>query len=457
MKQWGEAAIPLRPCCLRAVVGAPVLRRNGAAIGLQLPPARRIILPGHLWPHQSRQIQLAVKVKSMGFLKSLHQALFGLLKLERRFDPFFRPYFDALLREPLAGLIQTWILLQSEDEHFHLGEEKPWPDEEAFLETIIAEMAAYMRAHYTPGNFERAGNTKTHAVVRGEFTVKADLPQAWRQGVFAEPRTFRAWVRFGGPGPASPPDIEDVGILSIGVKLMGVPGPKLMDDERFTQDFTGISAPTFTTPNVKENAKLQAAIRKGTPLYYFINPFDSHLLGGLMQGLWARTQISPLNVPYWSCVPYRFGEQRAMQYSLRPKSPERGRVPRLPLRPPDNYLREAMVARLAREDVEFDFLVQWQTDARRMPLENASVRWPEKLSPPVPIATLRLPQQKFDSPAQLAFARQLSFNPWHCVAEHQPLGNQSRARRRIYQELSRLRQTMNNTPHCEPTGDEVFE
>src|SRR5438093_1494096 len=84
----------------------------------------------------------------------------------------------------------------------------------------------------------------------------------------AEPRTFRAWVRFGGPGPASPPDIEDVGILSIGIKLLGVPGLKLLDDERFTQDFTGISAPTFTTPNLKENVKLQAAIRKGTPLYY---------------------------------------------------------------------------------------------------------------------------------------------------------------------------------------------
>jgi hypothetical protein len=49
----------------------------------------------------------------------------------------------------------------------------------------------------------------------------------------------------------------------------------------------------------------------------------------------------------------------------------------------------------------------------------------------------------------------LSINPWHCLPEHRPLGNQSRARRRMYQELSRLRQHMNRTPHVEPTGDEL--
>ena len=145
-----------------------------------------------------------------------------------------------------------------------------------------------------------------------------------------------------------------------------------------------------------------------------------------------------------------------MQYSVRPRPRARSRVPRLPFRPPDNYLREAMAATLARESVEFDFLVQLQTDPRRMPIENASVRWPEALSPPVRAATLKIPPQTFDSRAQLAFAHALSFNPWHCLPEHRPLGNQNRARRRIYEELSRLRQSKNATSHVEPTGDEVF-
>jgi hypothetical protein len=144
-------------------------------------------------------------------------------------------------------------------------------------------------------------------------------------------------------------------------------------------------------------------------------------------------------------------------YSIRPRSRARSRIPRVPLRPPDNYLRDTMIATLAQRDVEFDILVQVQTDPDRMPIENAAVRWPERLSPFVPVATLRIPRQKFDSPQQLAFAHNLSYNPWHCIPDHRPLGNQSRARRRMYSELSRLRQQQNTTPHVEPTGNEVFD
>jgi hypothetical protein len=74
----------------------------------------------------------------------------------------------------------------------------------------------------------------------------------------------------------------------------------------------------------------------------------------------------------------------------------------------------------------------------------------------VTVAKLRLPAQRFDYDAQLAFADNLSYNPWHSLPEHRPLGNQNRARRTMYWELSRLRQAMNAAAHVEPTGDEVF-
>jgi hypothetical protein len=51
----------------------------------------------------------------------------------------------------------------------------------------------------------------------------------------------------------------------------------------------------------------------------------------------------------------------------------------------------------------------------------------------------------------------LSYNPWHCIAEHRPLGNQSRARKRMYLALSEFRHHMNAIPHYEPDGGEVFE
>ena len=126
------------------------------------------------------------------------------------------------------------------------------------------------------------------------------------------------------------------------------------------------------------------------------------------------------------------------------------------MRPPDNYLRDAMVATLARQDVEFDILLQVQTDPHLMPIEDNAVLWPRELSPRVPAAVLRIPRQTFDSPEQLEFPSVLSFNPWHCIPEHRPLGNQSRARLRMYKELSTCASAMNGLPHYEPTGDEAF-
>jgi hypothetical protein len=379
-----------------------------------------------------------------------------LLQLERRIDPFLRPAFDALFRERLTTFTTALINLGRRDEGLTLAEEQVQPDEDRHLEDIIATMGAQMRKHWTPGHFERDGNTKTHGVVRGELTVRDDLPRHMRRGVFAEPRTYRAWVRFSGPGPYITPDIDDVGFMSISIKLMGVPGPKLLDDEKHTQDLFGVSTPTFVTPDTSANAQLQRWSYRNAPLYYFLNLRRPHLLDAVMQFLWVKTQSSPLEGEYFSCVPYLLGEGQATQYSVRPRRTARTRVPRLPFRPPDNYLRDAMVATLAERDVELDLLLQVQTDPHLMPVENNAVLWPESLSPRVPAAVLRIPRQRFDSPEQLAFARVLSYNPWHCLPEHRPLGNQSRARLRLYKELSQLRQSMNGVAHFEPTGDEAF-
>jgi hypothetical protein len=380
-----------------------------------------------------------------------------LLQLERRFDPWFRPLFDAVLRDPIARLTTALINSQRRDEGLKIAEERPIPDEEAHLASIIDSFTKQMRLLWKPGGFERGGNTKTHGIVRGEFIVHDGLPEKLRRGIFAQPKTYRAWVRFSGPGPYVTPDIDDVGFMSISIKLMGVPGPKLMDEEKFTQDMFGVSTPTFVTPDTKANAQLQIESLKNSQIFYFVNLHRPHILDFIMQGLWIKTQTSPFEAPYFSCVPYLLGEGQAMQYSVWPKSTKRSRVPRLPFRPPDDYLRDAMVAALSEGDVELDVRLQLQTDPHLMPIENNAVLWPERLSPRISAATLRLPRQTFNSPSQMAFARRLSYNPWHCIPEHRPLGNQSRARRRMYLELSTLRHTMNNVPHYEPTGDEVFD
>jgi hypothetical protein len=381
----------------------------------------------------------------------------ALVHLERRFDPFFRPAFDAVLRDPLARLTTALINMRRPDEGLKIAEERPIPDEEAYVDSIIDSFQKQMSGLWKPGGVERGGNTKTHGIVRAEFIVHDNLPPELRHGIYAKPQTFRAWVRFSGPGPYVTPDIDDVGFMSISIKLMGVPGTKLMDDEKFTQDMTGVSPPTFVTPDVNANAQLQVESLKNAQIFYFVNFHRSHILDLIMQSLWIKTQSSPFEAPYFSCVPYLLGEGQAMQYSVWPKSKKRTPIPRLPFRPPDDYLRNAMVATLDQEDVEFDIRLQLQTDPHLMPIENNGVLWPEKLSPRVSAATLYIPQQKFNSAAQIEFEKRLSYNPWHCIPEHRPLGNQSRARKRMYWTLSQLRHDMNAIPHYEPTGDEVFE
>jgi hypothetical protein len=380
-----------------------------------------------------------------------------LLHVERRFDPWIRPVFDALLRDSIASLTTSLINIQRQNEGLKIAEEKPLPGEEEFLDSIISSFEKQMRGLWKPGGFERGGNTKTQGIVRGEFTVRDDLPAELRYGIYAKGQTFPAWVRFSGPGPYITPDIDDVGFMSISIKLMRVPGPKLMEEEKFTLDMFGVSTPTFVTPDTKANAQLQKESLKNAQIYYFLNLGRSHLLDLIMQSLWIKTQSSPFEAPYFSCVPYLLGEDRAMQYSIWPKTKKRTPIPRLPLRPPDDYLRRAMVASLAERDVEFDVRLQLQTDSHLMPIENNAVLWPEKISPRISVATLRIPRQTFDSPGQMEFAKKLSYNPWHTIAEHRPLGNQSRARRRMYRVLSELRHTMNAVPHYEPTGDEAFE
>ena len=390
-------------------------------------------------------------------LRLLHKLLEIFLHLERRIEqPFLRPAFDAVLRMPIA-LATTWLInVRRSREAVGLAEETPLSGEDDAVETMIDEMRRHLVRDFPRGGFERAGNTKTHGLVRGELRIHDNLPERLRKGLFATPETYRCWVRFSGPGPHVEPDINDVGFGSISVKAMGVPGDKIWRDKKHTQDFTAVCTPTFVTPNVMANARLQYWSRRHLPVFYFFDPRAPHLLDFIMQGLWNETQTNPLGQTYYSCVPYLMGPGQAMQYSFWPMTEVPRSIPGLPFRPADNYLRDNMARTLDHTGVEFELRVQVQTDPFLMPIENNAVLWPKRLSPRVPVATLHIPPQTFDHPDQFAFTSNLRFNPWHCLPDHRPLGNQSRARMRMYDELAAFRQKMNGVPHIEPTGDKVF-
>jgi hypothetical protein len=130
-------------------------------------------------------------------------------------------------------------------------------------------------------------------------------------------------------------------------------------------------------------------------------------------------------------------------------------IDRRPRNAGPDYLTEAMVRTLNTEDVEFDFMVQFQTDPARMPIEDPSIAWKESESPFIKVATVHIPKQEFASPAQMEFGDNLSFTPWHSLPEHRPLGGIQRARRTVYQTISKLRHNLNNAPRKEPTNFDI--
>lgn len=386
-------------------------------------------------------------------LRPLSELFLFLWRLERRLEFLYRPYFDRWLRPPLFAMAQKLQNQRREDEGLAIAQERLLPDEEQYTQAIIDELKAFTRENWRPGSVQRFGNTKTFGVLRADFTVLDGLPKHLQHGLFASAKTYQAWVRFSGPGPYWPPDLKDLGQCSVGIKVMGVPGDKLLDDEKRTQDLILVSPASFVTPNIRENAKMQRWVRAKAPIGYAIKPGDSHLLHLFMQLLYSPMHANPIEIQYYSNVPFLLGDHQAVQYSLKPV--RKGRT-RIPVRPTDDYLREAMVRTLSAGDWEMDFMVQVQKDPHLMPIEDATVKWPERLSPYIPVARLRLFQQRFDSEEQLAFADVLRYNPWHSTPEHKPLGNSNRARRRMYAELAELRQQMNQVAHVEPDGTEGF-
>ena len=124
----------------------------------------------------------------------------------------------------------------------------------------------------------------------------------------------------------------------------------------------------------------------------------------------------------------------------------------MPKRPPFNYLREALKLALGRKSASIDFMVQMQTNARQMPVEDPTISWSERASPFRKVATLEILAQDFNTPEAQVLGENLSFNPWRCLPEHRPLGGISRARRQVYRALSVFRHDRNAAASEEPTG-----
>ena len=137
----------------------------------------------------------------MGLCRLAYQGLDAAGHSLLRLNPRIRDWFDRLFRAPIEAITQFLINLFRRNEHLAIAEERLLPDEPALAEEITRNMADFLKNQYLPGAYQRAGNTKTHGVVRASFDVLPGLGERLAVGLFEKPRSYPAWVRFGGPGP----------------------------------------------------------------------------------------------------------------------------------------------------------------------------------------------------------------------------------------------------------------
>ncbi len=334
----------------------------------------------------------------------------------------------------------------------NLSKEHPPSGEEEAIQKITDLLRNKMKRENPPPNrMQRDAHPKQHGLVKAEFIVEPDLPADLRVGVLKDARTYPIWIRFSNQNAPPKPD-EKKDIRGMAIKLMGVEGEKLLEEEKYeqTQDFILISTDVFVTKDAAEFERLLASLTASTlrlGLFFLAHP---RVLFNLLAA--NKRFGSPLEARYWSTTPYLFGT-KAVKYSAKPASET---TTPIPSNPSDDYLRKAMVRHLAAREARFDFMIQFQKDTRKMPIEDPGRRWRERDSPFMKVATIKIPPQRFDSPEQFVFGDNLSFTPWHSLPEHRPLGGVNRARKIVYEALSKFRHQQNDAPRKEPTGFAPF-
>jgi hypothetical protein len=311
-----------------------------------------------------------------------------------------------------------------------LAQETVLPDEGLVTTEFISFLRATSEKHHPIGSLPRFNQGRAAGCVDAQFIVSDDLPPDLRVGLFATACTYSARIRFAN---ASSDSDTDKDVRGMSIKVMGVAGDNLTPGET-TQDFVLNSYPVMMVGGSADFLELLRAHEAGGVKEAAF--FAKHPHAAVIALASRQHTTSHLEITYWSTTPYLFGPRRAIKYIARPVS---NHVTPLPDPLTDNYLRERLVSHVSSREVLFDLMVQFRTDPERMPIEDASVEWKEHDSPYRAVARIRIPPQQLGSPEQMTACERLSFNPWHALPDHRPLGNYNRARKTIYQTMAAFR------------------
>jgi len=350
--------------------------------------------------------------------------------------------------------------------------ERPEDDEAGTIHSLLEALQKINETTFRDNNHGlRSVHAKSHGLLTGELRVLEGLPPELAQGLFAQAGTYPVVMRFS----TVPGDLLDDKVSTprgLAIKLIGVQGDRAAGSEGdATQDFVMVNGPVFgtkdarhflnslkllaaTTDKAEPLKKAFSAVARGTEK--IIEAFGGK--SGTVIALGGHPETNVLGETYFTQTPVRYGQYVA-KLSLAPVSAELQQLTNAPvdLHDKPDGLREAVVSHFARHGGEWELRVQLCTDLASMPIEDASVEWPQDESPYIAVARLGVaPKAAWSEARSEAIDDGMAFNPWHALAAHQPLGSIMRARKVAYEVMSKVRARQNHHPIIEPVSPPSF-
>ena len=341
------------------------------------------------------------------------------------------------------------------------------PDEERLIDETIASFERMRRKVFDKHRHAmRGAHAKGHGALKGELTIYNNLPVHLAQGLFSEPRIYPVIIRFS----TAPGDIMPDGVSSfrgMAIKVIGVEGRKFLEQEAdaLTQDFLMINHPVFPSGNIAGYLREQLLQEKVvvnapeeaqqllTKVLRTVNTLTEKVgleLYPTALGV-TKPETHILGETYYSAAALRYGDYIAKLNAV-PVSPSlQALIGKHIKTDAPSILRDLVVSFFREQVAEYELRAQLCTNLERMPVEDASIQWSEDESQYQPIAKVTISAQEAFSPARRVYVDEvLSFNAWHCLPEHRPLGSIQRVRIKAYELSSRYRHEMNQQPRVEP-------
>ncbi|WP_409520928.1 catalase family protein [Pseudomonas sp.] len=341
------------------------------------------------------------------------------------------------------------------------------PDDEAETSKALAEtLHGILETTFKDNaHANRSVHAKAHGLLHGHVEILDNLPPALAQGAFAKPGTLPVVLRLS----TNPGDILNDKVSTprgLAIKIIGVDGPRLPGSEGdTTQDFVMQNAKAFTAPTPKAFLKtlnMLAATTDKAPrtkqaVSAVLRGVEATLeaLGGesgALKSLGGHPLTHILGESFSTVVPVLYGPYFA-KIAVVPVSPELTALTDKKLDAGDDadVLRTVVSEFFDQHAAVWEIRVQLATSIEQMPIEDATVQWPEDQSPYVTVARISVaPQPSWDADKQRAIDDGMAFSPWHGLAAHRPLGGVMRVRKPSYEMSAGFRAAHNGCPIHEP-------